>query len=188
MPEVLAGTGWEIYRNLVGKELAQKAGEQALQLITSENEYINEQISKSPGTGGLNIYRFNAWHPGTFPEHPNTIQANALEVANNQELINLHRKYSKYASRYVLSCLINVYQPGGRTRRHRDRAPDETLAIGLLGTAEARITDPVTNKTHVFELAPGDAMHLHNPQRITRRPLHIVRNLSDSELRVSLVE
>lgn len=188
MSEVLAGTGWEIYRNLVDAEIAQTAGQQALQLIASSSKYIVEQSTLAPGVEGLDIYRLHAWHPGTYPQHLDTIQADPKEVANNQELIDVHRRFSKYVSKYVSTCFINVYQPSGHTRRHRDRSSEETLAVGLLGNAEARITDPVTNKTHVFEINPGDAMHLHNPHRITRRPLHIVTNTSETDLRVSLVE
>ncbi len=182
------GAGWEIVREYTEPELAIKAGIQVLDLIESDSKYIREYGNYNrPGQENLKSFRFFAWHPGTFPNHPNTIQADPLESANARELIDLHRRSSKVVSRKVNAAQINVFEEQGHTWRHRDRFVGESLVVSLLGLGLVQIKDPVFGTKHSYELIPGDALKLNNPRKQSERPLHKVSNIGKGK-RVTLIE
>lgn len=182
------GAGWEIVREYTDPDSAIMAGYQVLDLVTAGSRYIQEyERYARPGQIGVNSYKFYAWHPGTYPEFPDTIQSDIIEAQKSKELIDIHRKAAKVVGSFVTASQINIFEEGGHTWRHRDRFAGETFVVSLLGLGLVQIKDPVFETKHCFEVYPGDALRIINPRKQSDRPLHKAINIGDG-LRVTLVE
>lgn len=181
-----AGAGWEIVREFVQPEIAETAGKQVLKLIEEESSYVSRFDRNTYGHYLFENYRLHSWSPSSFPDYTDTITADSTAREEYAELINIHRKAVKTVDSYIQTAQINVFEPNGRMRRHRDRILGETIVVSLLGVGRVNLVDPVSAQPHEFVVNPGDAMHLINPRRQSLRPRHVVKNIGLTR-RVTLV-
>ncbi len=183
------GAGWEIIREFVDPEIAQRARGQLLDLITSDSPYISEypKHTTPPGQEKLTAYRFHGWNLKDYPDHANTITADPEAAAAAADIVSIHRRAGKVITDKVSVGQVNIFEVGGKTRIHRDRFDADSLAVSLLGVGLVTIKDPVIGKLFRTEVYPGDAMKIINPRAQRDRPSHRVVNISD-DFRVSIVE
>ncbi len=183
------GAGWEIVREFVDPEKAIRAGEQVLDLVTSDSPYMSEYPSSQERVGqkGLSFYRFHGWNIKDFPKYPETITEDPEAREEAADLIDIHRRAAKIIKPDIGAAQVNVFEPGGHTRRHRDRYNQDSFVISLLGVGLASIRDLATNEIIWAEVNPGDAMKIFNPRAQRDRPMHQVRNVGEG-YRVSIVE
>lgn len=189
-----SGTNWELIRECIDPEIAQRAGEQALQvttLISSPDASDVPQWGLSydyqpPGQEGIEIFGVKAWSKTAFPNHPATIFTDERSCSEIPDLLLAFQRAKSFTSPSATRFNLHVFGPDGHTRTHRDRFIQDTLALGVLGTAKAEVTDPTTKARHEFEIHPGDALYFLNPRPQRFRPLHRVTNISAGK-RISLV-
>lgn len=189
-----SGANWELIRGFIDPEVAQSAGEQALQvvaMISSPDEANVPQWGVSydyqpPGQEGVDMFGVRAWSKTEYPDYPSTIFADEDFCSDVPDLLLAFQRAKSFNGRSAMRFDLHVFAPGGHTRTHRDRFIKDTAVLGLLGVAQAHITDPATKAKHEFEIHPGDALYFVNPRPQRFRPLHRVTNISAGK-RVSLV-
>lgn len=182
------GANWEIKRGFVAPDKALQAGEQAILLVDNHEKtvWLNRVEYSPPGQEGITFTDVYAWSTNQYPRHPNTVVNHPEEAEIIKDLLDIHRRAAKIAVGRVTSFGLLDYQPGGHTRRHRDRVEGDTIAVSLTAEAECQIKDPVTRNKFSYIMNPGDALYLVNPRIQRYRPLHKVINISN-ERRISLV-
>lgn len=174
------GSGWEVRREFVAPELAVIAGNQFLDLIDVESEYVWDVEYSPEGQAGMTVYRFAAHCPEQFPDFPNTIRSDKTLSQKYSELLEVQEATMLDVNEEITSEFVHVFEPGGHTRRHRDRHISKITVLSLLGLADCAIKDPVTGQKLNFELSPGDAVTFNNPKVQKCRPLHKVTNIGDA--------
>ncbi len=181
------GHGWEVIRGFTSPEVAETAGSQFLDIMCNYPQYVHESDDTDIGDHGMRINMLDSWSPADFPNHTDTILNNKDIVANSRELIELHLMTSSYVgAKLLFQAQMNVYSPGAKTGRHRDRFSGSAVALGLLGTAVLNVTDPVRRTSSEHEINPGDAIHFSNSSFKMLRPFHNISNIGESS-RLSLV-
>jgi hypothetical protein len=103
------------------------------------------------------------------------------------ELLQIFDRGKKAIGSDTDEAYINIFHSHASTGEDRAKIGEETLSIGLSGTAIARIQDPVSGGWSEFRLDAGDTLHFDNNQSPeSERPLHLVKNVQEKD-RVSLV-
>lgn len=172
MGEILTGNNWEVHRGFLSPSTAHELGMLAIQVIVK----FEGHIVSLPATD-----RTSRVHTYLVEIGPSTIMPPEM-----RPLVRLHELASDYVGLEREYFSLLVYEPDGKLFKHRDRLPEPTIALGLLGTASCVLKDPLTKTKHGFILQPGDALITNNPYQQRQRPLHQLTNISKGP-RVSYV-
>lgn len=186
---VAAGVNWEVLADYIPEDFAQAAGEQAVWAITNPYDFeAKRQVNGSNSAGLLGVIvdtREDTDFGDSMLDSPIAerelpdLTALARRLKGESERVNQHRG------------IINYYTPkigrreGGFIGMHRDRQPEETYAVALLGIARATIIDPATRIKYEFDIEPGMALKFDNPEDVSMRPAHNVQNIRRKVPRVS---